>query len=289
MNQRRPIRGPWDRGGGGGGFGGGGNPFGSFFGPTPIDLIALLVFVFVTFSFQFFSFTRVVPDLLHLSSDVWRHGFLWQTVTYPFAGYGGPSIWFLLELLILYWFGRDVFSRLGRKRFWSLLGTAAFCGALLAVPIDALLPDPAVNAPFVILQGQRTLIAILIAAFATLNRNATILLFFVLPVRASWFLWLEILFAFMAFLATKDLAGFVGLSTAVWATWATLTFGDPATFLRRTWLRLEQRRVERELERLQRQRREKLKVLRGGKDGDDGDGNDDDDGNGEVRPGPWVN
>ena len=59
------------------------------------------------------------------------------------------------------------------------------------------------------------LLAIFIAAFATLNRNATILLFFVLPIQARWFLWLEVLFAFIAFLGSHDLPGFLGITTAV--------------------------------------------------------------------------
>jgi hypothetical protein len=52
------------------------------------------------------------------AGQAWRltpavlRGFVWQLVSYPFVGTGGPSIWFLLELLVLFWFGRDVFWRL---------------------------------------------------------------------------------------------------------------------------------------------------------------------------------
>jgi hypothetical protein len=81
------------------------------------------------------------------------------------------------------------------------------------------------------MQGQRTLLAFAIAAFATLNRHATILLFFVLPIQARWFLWLEVLFAFIAFLATKDLAGFVGICVVVGGTYALLSAGGPGRML----------------------------------------------------------
>ena len=36
-----------------------------------------------------------------------------------------------------------------------------------------------------------------------------------LPIEARWFLGLEILFAFIGFLQTRDLPGFLGLCTAV--------------------------------------------------------------------------
>jgi hypothetical protein len=88
--------------------------------PPPVDLLLVLAAVFVTFSMQFFETTAVVPALLRLTPAVLR-GFVWQLVTYPFVGTGGASIWFLLELLILFWFGRDVWWRLSRRRFWRLI------------------------------------------------------------------------------------------------------------------------------------------------------------------------
>ena len=64
------------------------------------------------------------------------------------------------------------------------------------------------------MQGQRTLLAIAIAAFASRNADAVIYLFFVLPVRAGAFVWISVAIAFVGFLATKDLAGLAGLWTA---------------------------------------------------------------------------
>ena len=64
------------------------------------------------------------------------------------------------------------------------------------------------------MQGQRTLLAIAIAAFASRHADAVIYLFFVLPVRAGAFVWISVLIAFVGFLATKDLGGLVGLWTA---------------------------------------------------------------------------
>jgi len=127
-------------------------------------------------------------------------------------------------------------------------------------------PSPA---PFITMQGHRMLITILIAAFATLYGQATILLFFVLPVKARWFLWLEVLFAFVfGLLAYKDLAGFLGVCTAVFLTYSLLMPGGPRTVLHNWRKRAEQRIIEQRLARMRRKRQ--FHVI-------DGDGPDDKD------------
>ena len=216
MNQGNPFGGR-----GGIGFGGG------LTGPVPRDLWILLGVVFATFSMQFFSALAWFPALLRLTPDVWQRGFIWQLFTYPFVGFGAPSFWFLLELLILFMFGRDVLYRLGRKGFWRLLVVTSAVAAVVAVFISLValwIGGPqALATAMVLMQGQRMLLVILIAAFATINRSATILLFFVLPIQARWFLPLEIVFAFLGFLSTKDLAGFLGICAAVGFTFGWLT------------------------------------------------------------------
>jgi hypothetical protein len=104
------------------------------------------------------------------------------------------------------------------------------------------------------MQGQRTLIVIAIAAFATLFAQTTILLFFILPVQARWFLWIEILFAFMGFLSTRDLAGFVGICVAVAVTNRALSSVRLDRWMREMYLRFEQRRIRYKLDRMRRRR-----------------------------------
>jgi hypothetical protein len=238
--------------------------------PVPRDLVAILVVLFVTYALQFFASTAAVPELLRLGPAVYA-GFLWQLVTYPFVGFGGGGLWFLLELLVLFWFGRDVFWRLGRRRFWTLLVAVALLVGVVAVGLQLLVAlaglEGVTSAPlFVLMQGQRTLMAILIAAFATLWGEATVLLFFVLPLKARWFLWLEILFAFMGFLTVKDLAGLVGIAVAVGVTWLWLTPGGARGAGRRLRLRLDRWRLAARLARLRRGRR--FDVIEGRKDPD---------------------
>ena len=236
-------------------FGGGGIGSGA---PVPRDLIAVLAALFVTFSLQFFAVTAIIPALLRLTPDVLR-GFLWQVATYPFIGWGGSGFWFLLELLILFWFGRDVFWRLGRRRFWTLTVRAALGAAAVALVVLLLerLAGAGATGPaaFQLMQGQRILLAITIAAFATLWGEATIMLFFVLPVRARWFLWLEVLFAFIGFLESKDFAGFCGICAAVFLTYSGLQRGGAGGVLHTVRKRAEAAVLRQRLERLKRKRR----------------------------------
>lgn len=235
--------------------------FGS--GAPPNDVLWLLGVVFVTFSLQFFTATKWLIDLLRLTPQVWQAGRVWQLVTYPFAGTGGASVWILLELFILFWFARDVYALLGRRRFWQLLvmvSLLAAVGAALVHLLGGALGLPSQN-PFLLMQGQRMLMVILVAAFGTLRQNATILLFFVLPIQAKYFLGLEILFAFIAFLATKDLAGFLGLCLAVGLTWGLLRAGSLGRLLREGQLRFEKLLIQ---QKMQRMRRKRFRVVKGG-------------------------
>lgn len=259
--------------------------------PPPRDILILLGVVFVTYSMQFFKTTAILLAWLRLTPDVWRFGAVWQAATYPFVGYGGPSIWILLELLILFWFGRDVYWRLGRKNFWKLVLYATIGAAVvgLVIQLVAYFATGRVGPHTLeLMQGQRMLITVLIASFATLFGNATILLFFVLPIQARWFIPIEIAIAFIAFLGTKDLAGFLGICTGVGIAWVLLSGPAGVHGLRRRgrelWLRFQQRWMRRRLDRLQRQRQERrrksgFKVV---------SSQDDDEDDGMPR-GPWVN
>jgi len=253
-----------------GGSGGGGFGLGSG-APAPRDLLGILVALFATFSLQFFNSTEIIPVLLRLSPAVFR-GFVWQIVAYPFVGWGKNGFWFLLQLLILFWFGRDVFWRLGRRRFWLLLARAAIGAAIVALVVELARlwaggPPLGIDA-FSLMQGQLVLLAITIAAFATLWGEATILLFFVLPVKARWFLWLEILFAFVfGLLPYKDVAGFFGVVASVFLTYSLLSSGGPGAVLHRWRKEAERKIIEQRLGRMRRKRN--FGVIDGDRDRDD--------------------
>lgn len=256
--------------------------FGGLDRPPSRDLVALLAILFVTYSAQFFVSGL---GLLRLSEAVWQRGFLWQPFTYPWIGLAGgglvgmprPSIFILLELFILYLFAQDVFSLLGRHRFWRLLFLASLVAAVVALLVDGLawvFTGTGTPSAFALMQGQRMIILIVIAAFATLRSEATILLFFVLPIKARWFLWLEVAFAFIGFLGTKDIAGFLGVCAAIAATVWLIRFPTVGRGLRELRLRTERKVLERRLRNTR--KKSKLRIVKGEQDTDHDGG------------GPWV-
>ncbi len=262
--------------------------FGGPQGPPPRDLIAILAVLFVTFSCQFFASTAIVPALLWLSPDVWQRGFVWQLVTYPFAGIGRPGLGIVFEFLVLFWFGRDVYLDLGRRRFWRLiLPTAVIAGAAaLLADVGAGLLGGFTASGFTLMQGQLVLLAILTASFGALHRDATIYLFFVLPIRGAWLPAITMLFAFLAFLNVRDLPGFVGLVVAAGVAWwrpAGWGYrgnrggirGGQGGGLKELRLRLRKRYLEWKLGRLKKRRT--LRAVPSDREP-----------GGQVRKGPWV-
>lgn len=245
-------------------------------GPPPRDLVVILVTIFVTFSMQFFGATEIVPALLRLTPALWQGGFLWQVATYAFVGTGYPDLWFIVSLLILFWFGRDVYHSLGQKRFRKLLAWAVIGAAVVAVLTQLVTGWQPRARPFGLMQGQHMLVTIFIAAFAIRNAEATIYLFFVLPVQAKWFIAIEMVFAFLGFLSTKDLAGLLGLWSAVGITYTFLTPGGPKQILKRQRLKWKKKRMQRELEQLKKEKG--FRVV-----------DRDDDESGSQGGGPWIN
>jgi membrane associated rhomboid family serine protease len=207
----------------------------------PRDVLALIAVVFVTYSMQFFEVTRRIVDLMRLTPLVFQMGRVWQLVTYPVAGAGDASVWVLLELFFLFFFARDVFARLGRRRFWWTLLVGALAAGAVGLLVDYLAPWTTQGSPasLVLVQGQHMLFVMVIAAFASLYRDATIMLMMIVPVRAKWFLPIELLGAFLGFLKTHDLAGFLGICAAIAVVWGTLTYGGLRRFGREWWLRTQ--------------------------------------------------
>lgn len=255
-------------------------------GPVPRDLIVLLAVLFATFSLRFFETTAWIPRLLELAPAVWSRLQLWRLPTYPFIGSGGSGLWFLVSLLILYMFGRDVFYGLGRRHFWRMILWSGVGAGVVAVLTDILMPPAFASPyPYILMQGQTILATIFVAAFATARGDATILLFFILPIQARWFLGLEILFGFMGFLSTHDLPGFLGICSAVGLSYGYLrsrgSISGGRRSLRELRLRLERWWIQRKLERARQKRG--FRVIPGEGKRDPGSGT------GSVRKGPWVN
>lgn len=111
-----------------------------------------------------------------LSGDGVRHGFVWQFVTYMFLHDTFNLFHILINLMILWFFGREVEYFIGPKFFTRLYFLGGIIGALLWLVFNF-------NHPSYLLGASAGVLACVIA-YATLfpDREVTLLLFFILPV-----------------------------------------------------------------------------------------------------------
>ena len=137
---------------------------------------------------------NVGPDLdalayvFGLNGERLAHGFVWQPLTYMLLHDG---IWHILvNLLMLWMFGREVEYFIGPKAFTRLYVFAGLLGGGLWLLFNLLQPGPLVGASAAVLGC--------VIAFATLfpERELTFLVFFVLPVtiRAKYMALIAIAF-----------------------------------------------------------------------------------------------
>ena len=102
-------------------------------GEFPVRLITLLVALhsaaMISVSLVLASGHAAWIDLLVYNSTAVSHGQLWRLFTYAFVAV--PSVWFLFEMLMLWYFGREVENGLGWKRFAILYAGLILLGPLL--------------------------------------------------------------------------------------------------------------------------------------------------------------
>lgn len=243
-------------------------------GPIPPDILLLMGLTFFSFTLGAFRLTEVAVYLAQLTPRIWTDGFLWQLVTFPFAtSYGVGALGLIIGLWMILMFGKQVFFFVGRRVFWRYFFITALVAGMAATITQVLLGllglGGAVPVPFALMNGQFFILTFLISGFAALYGHATIYLMFVLPVKASWFVGIEIAFAFLAFLGYHDFAGFIGLCAGVAASYMQFSGRGPARFLHEMRMRLERRWLEYKLRQLKK---------KGGGSGDGG-----------VIQGPWIN
>jgi len=121
-----------------------------------------------------------------LSLDGLKQGFVWQLLTYQFLH--GGMMHLVLNSVGLYFFGRPMELMLGRKAFLKIYFLSGLAGGVLQVSLALI--SPQFGGPMV---GASAGICGLIAAFALLSPDSVIYLFFVVPVRARYFLPLMII------------------------------------------------------------------------------------------------
>ena len=125
------------------------------------------------------------------ASDL-KEGHVWTLLTYPWVhDIRAEGVWFALEMLMFFWFGREVESAIGRKPFALLYGALVFCPAALISVFGPWLESAG-------LAGSSTISFAVFLAFCALHPGAQ----FFFGLSARWVGWV--------LLGVYSLTGFAG-------------------------------------------------------------------------------
>ncbi len=231
------------------------SPIGFGVSLTPIGKTMLIGYAAIYIFELVFQHWLAVPiyqwlALSPLNSDTFR---IWQILTHPVIHNPSAPIGFLINCLIFYFFAGTVESALGTRRFIRLYVIAAGGGALVGSLFSAM---SAFSAPF---GGMMPSLLSLIVIFGLLQPESTILLMFVLPVKAKFISYATIAVTFLTFLAKANPYGAYHLGGILAAC---LYFRPPSHWLNPNWWRWKL------YEHAQKKRRSRFKVFNG-KDKDD--------------------
>jgi membrane associated rhomboid family serine protease len=107
----------------------------------------------------------------------------------------------LWTLVGLYFFSPDLEKRWGAGRFLRFIAFSIVSGFVLSIAIDALAPPHLQIFHPHVMFGAGAAITATLVAWSRQNANATVRLFFVLPVKGSWFFWLAVFYCVAGVLA----------------------------------------------------------------------------------------
>jgi len=145
------------------------------FGSVTQLLIYVTVAVFVVQLLCTMLGWNVMEDVFALNASQVRRGFFWQPVTYMFLH---ADFWhILINLLVLWFFGREVEYFIGPKYFTRLFFFGGLAGAALWLAFNFNTNEQVIGASAAVLAC--------VIAFATLfpERQITLLLFYFIPVN----------------------------------------------------------------------------------------------------------
>lgn len=133
-----------------------------------------------------FALQQINAVYFHTKAEMWlgltaaglKSGYLWQLLTFQFLH--GGLLHLLCNLLGLFYFGRFVEHVLGTRRFLVAYFAAGVVGGILQGLLMIAIPSHFGG----ILFGASAGISGMFAVFAMLERDTTVQLYFVLPVRA---------------------------------------------------------------------------------------------------------
>ncbi len=152
-------------------------------------------------------------------------GEVWRLLTFLFIPITNSPLWLFFALYIFFLFGTSL------EQYWGVVryNTFLWLGLLITIAVVALVPTMPVTGAF--LEGTVFL------AFATLNPNFTLNLFFILPVKVKWLAWLQAAGYGLAFLS-----GGIAIKLLVFASVANylIFFAPTVVSWARNWRRRKQ-------------------------------------------------
>ena len=165
-------------------------------GEFPVRLITLLVAVrcaaVIVGTLLLAAGHEAWLDFFKYSSLAVAHGQIWRLVTYAFIS--APDPWFLLEMVMLYYFGREVENGLGWRRFGILYLGLVLLGPMLLQGFGyAGIPQAS--------KGAQEVDFAIFAAFVAMHPGAQ----FFFGMAARWVFAALLAFASLQLLAAHDL------------------------------------------------------------------------------------
>ena len=194
-----------------------------------------------------FAWTALSP----FKSD---HFHFWQLITHPAVHNPGSPIGFLINCLVFYFFAGTIESALGTRGFIHLYAVAAIGGAAAGLLFSSL---SSFSVPYA---GMMPSLLALIVVFGLMQPEATILLMFILPIKAKYISYGTIIVTALTFLAKTNVHGAYHLG-GIGLAW--LYFRSPTHWLDANWWRWKY------FEFSQKRRRSKFTVIDGKKKDDD--------------------
>ena len=153
---------------------------------------------------------------------------LWQLVTHPVIHDPSAPIGFLIDCLVLYFFAGTIETALGTRRFLFLYGIAALGGAIAGLIFSGL------TSAMIPYAGMMPSLLALIVVFGLLQPESTVLLMFVLPIKAKYISYGTIIVTALTFLARTNVYGAYHLG-GIGLAW--LYFRSPSQWMDTNWWR----------------------------------------------------
>lgn len=139
----------------------------------------------------------VVFRALACTPEAVLHGQVWRLLTSALLTDPTSYGHLIFSLMGLYFLSTDLEQRWGGRRFLAFLAGATVLGNVLAIAVDLVAPESFSNFHAKMMFGPEAAIAATAIAWASMNADRQILLFFVVPVRGQYLTWVTIGFCLL--------------------------------------------------------------------------------------------